>query len=133
MIVVDASAVVSMLAGEADAEALLMRLSLDPDRSISTISIWEIACAIARWKVCSRSEAMEIAEDFMRSAGVAPIAPDMAITALAVDAAERYGLGGGRPGILNMGDCFSYATARHLKARLLFKGDDFGVTDIKPA
>lgn len=122
-----------MLAGEADAEALLMRLSLDPDRSISTISIWEIACAIARWKVCSRSEAMEIAEDFMRSAGVAPIAPDMAITALAVDAAERYGLGGGRPGILNMGDCFSYATARHLKARLLFKGDDFGVTDIKPA
>ncbi|CAN5241579.1 type II toxin-antitoxin system VapC family toxin [soil metagenome] len=133
MIVVDASAVVSMLAGEADAEALLMRLADDSDRSISTISIWETACAIARWKVCSRSEAMEITEDFMRSAGIAPVAPDMAITSLAIEVAERYGRGDGRPGILNMGDCFSYATARHLKARLLFKGDDFSRTDIEPA
>ncbi|MDP3258782.1 MAG: type II toxin-antitoxin system VapC family toxin [Bosea sp. (in: a-proteobacteria)] len=133
MIVVDASAVVSMLAGEADAEALLRRLAVDSNRSISTISVWETACAIARWKVCSRSDAMEIADDFMRSAGMALVAPDMAITALAVEAAERYGLGGGRPGILNMGDCFSYATARHLKARLLFKGDDFSRTDIEPA
>ena len=133
MIVVDASAVVSMLAEEADAEALLMRLSLDPDRSISTISIWEIACAVARWKVCSRSEAMEIGEDFMHSADIAPVAPDLAITALAVEAAERYGRGDGRRGILNLGDCFSYGTARHLKARLLFKGDDFGRTDIEAA
>lgn len=69
----------------------------------------------------------------MRSTGIATVAPDMAITRLAVQAAERYGLGGGRPGILNMGDCFSYATARHLKARLLFKGDDFSRTDIEPA
>ena len=41
--------------------------------------------------------------------------------------------GGGRPGIPNMGDCFSYATARHFGARLLFKGDDFRRTDIEPA
>jgi ribonuclease VapC len=133
LIVIDASAVVSILAGEADAEALLMRLAVDSNRSISTISIWETACAIARWKVCSRPEGMEIAEDFMRSTGIATVAPDMAITRLAVQAAERYGLGGGRPGILNMGDCFSYATARHLKGRLLFKGDDFSRTDIEPA
>ena len=62
-----------------------------------------------------------------------PIAPDTTITALAIDASERYGMGGVRPGILNLGDCFSYGTARHLKARLLFKGDDFGRTDIEPA
>jgi ribonuclease VapC len=57
----------------------------------------------------------------------------MTITALAVAAAERYGNGVGYPGILNLGDCFSYATAKHLNATLLFKGDDFSRTDIEAA
>lgn len=133
MIVVDASAIVSVLAEEPDAEALASRLSSDADRSISTVSMWEAACAIARWKDCSRSDGLAIVEEFMESASIGPVAPDIAITALAINASERYGMGGGRPGILNLGDCFSYATARHLKAALLFKGDDFGRTDIKVA
>lgn len=95
--------------------------------------MWEAACAIARWKGCSRQEGLAIVEEFTRSASISSIAPDMMITGLAVAAAERYGRGGDRPGILNLGDCFSYATAKHLKARLLFKGDDFGRTDIEPA
>lgn len=57
----------------------------------------------------------------------------MTISAIAVDAAQRYGNGPGYPGILNLGDCFSYATAKHLKAPLLFKGDDFSRTDIEAA
>ena len=32
-----------------------------------------------------------------------------------------------------MGDCFSYAIARNYRAALLFKGEDFNKTDIKPA
>ncbi|HEX4185458.1 MAG TPA: type II toxin-antitoxin system VapC family toxin, partial [Stellaceae bacterium] len=31
---------------------------------------------------------------------------------------------------LNMGDCFAYACARVLDMPLLFKGDDFPLTDI---
>jgi ribonuclease VapC len=34
---------------------------------------------------------------------------------------------------LNLGDCFAYALAKQLDAPLLFKGDDFSVTDIRPA
>ncbi|MEP9396653.1 type II toxin-antitoxin system VapC family toxin [Mesorhizobium sp. KR2-14] len=34
---------------------------------------------------------------------------------------------------LNMGDCFSYALAKTRNLPLLFKGDDFIHTDIKPA
>jgi ribonuclease VapC len=30
-----------------------------------------------------------------------------------------------------MGDCFAYALAKTLDAPLLFKGDDFGHTDIR--
>lgn len=34
---------------------------------------------------------------------------------------------------LNLGDCFSYTLAKALDEPLLFKGDDFSKTDIKPA
>ncbi len=137
MIVVDASAIIGIMAEEDDSEALAALLQAQPigpgRRYASTVTMWEAACALARiWKI-DRSEAFAEAGEFVAAAEIAPIAPDMVITALAIDASERYGLGGGRPGILNLGDCFSYATAKHLKARLLFKGDDFGRTDIEPA
>ncbi len=51
--------------------------------------------------------------------------PDM--LAHAVAARERYGRG--RKG-LNMGDCLSYAAAKHLRLTLLFKGEDFARTDV---
>ena len=34
---------------------------------------------------------------------------------------------------LNFGDCFAYALAKELREPLLFKGEDFAQTDIKPA
>jgi ribonuclease VapC len=44
----------------------------------------------------------------------------------------RFGKGR-HPARLNMGDCFSYALAKSLDAPLLYKGDDFGHTDITSA
>ncbi len=38
---------------------------------------------------------------------------------------------GRHPAGLNMGDCYSYAIASIAKAPLLFKGQDFGRTDLK--
>lgn len=46
---------------------------------------------------------------------------------------ERYGKGRGHPARLNFGDCMAYAVARVANAPLLFKGNDFGQTDILPA
>lgn len=136
MIVVDASAVVAMLMPEHDGAHLSARLqdkSVASQRFVSTVSLWEAACAVARLKNCDRRLGLRIVDDFAKAIEIAAVAPDLAITALAVVAAERYGMGGGRPGILNLGDCFSYATAKHLKAALLFRGDDFGRTDITAA
>lgn len=137
MIVVDASAIVAMVVRESDGAELARRLEGRPRgsglRSASTVTIWEAASAVARIDRVSRVRAFELVDQFCRLAAIEPVAPDMAITALAIDASERYGMGGGRPGILNLGDCFSYATARYLKAALLFKGDDFGRTDIERA
>ncbi len=51
---------------------------------------------------------------------------------LAHDAFRRFGKGF-HPARLNYGDCFAYALARELDMPLLFKGDDFPLTDIRPA
>lgn len=44
-----------------------------------------------------------------------------------------YGRGSGHPAALNFGDVFSYAPAKVRGLPLLFKGDDFAQTDIRPA
>jgi ribonuclease VapC len=48
---------------------------------------------------------------------------------LAADAARRYGKGR-HPAALNFGDCLAYAAARQAGACLIYKGDDFALTDV---
>jgi ribonuclease VapC len=45
---------------------------------------------------------------------------------------SRYGKGR-HPAGLNLGDCFSYGLAKVTGEPLLFKGNDFRKTDVKPA
>ena len=49
----------------------------------------------------------------------------------AATAFEVYGKGR-HPAGLNMGDCNSYATAKVAGAALLYKGNDFALTDLPP-
>lgn len=49
---------------------------------------------------------------------------------LAADAFRRFGKGRDNPARLNFGDCLAYAIARRAAAPLLYKGDDFGHTDL---
>ena len=49
------------------------------------------------------------------------------------EAYRDFGKGSGHPAGLNFGDCISYALARELGEALLYKGSDFGETDIRPA
>ena len=51
---------------------------------------------------------------------------------LARQAFVLFGKGRHKAG-LNFGDCFSYALARAYREPLLFKGGDFGFTDLEPA
>ena len=45
---------------------------------------------------------------------------------------RRFGKGN-HPAALNFGDCFAYALAEVTGEPLLFKGDDFALTDIEAA
>ncbi|MBL8924590.1 MAG: type II toxin-antitoxin system VapC family toxin [Myxococcaceae bacterium] len=46
------------------------------------------------------------------------------------DAFCRFGKGR-HPAALNMGDCITFATARHTALPLMFKGEDFAQTDVE--
>ena len=50
---------------------------------------------------------------------------------IAIEAFRRFGRGR-HPAALNIGDCFSYALAVATDDSLLFKGDNFAQTDIRP-
>lgn len=49
------------------------------------------------------------------------------------DAYRDFGKGSRHPAQLNYGDCFAYALAKTSGEPLLFKGDDFTHTDVRPA
>ena len=53
--------------------------------------------------------------------------------ALARRAWREYGRGSGHPARLNFGDCLAYGFAKGEQEPLLFKGNDFVLTDIEPA
>jgi ribonuclease VapC len=57
---------------------------------------------------------------------------DSAQAMLAREGFRLFGKGR-HPAGLNFGDCLCYALARHRAEPLLFKGNDFSQTDIKPA
>ena len=50
---------------------------------------------------------------------------------IARNAYRDFGKGSGHPAGLNFGDCFAYALAKVTGEPLLFKGGDFGFTDIR--
>lgn len=52
---------------------------------------------------------------------------------IARKAYRAFGRGRGHKAKLNYGDCFAYALAVQSGEPLLFKGNDFSVTDIAPA
>jgi ribonuclease VapC len=133
MIVVDSSAVVAMLFGEASAAALAERLAADPDRVMSVASYLETGTVLAGRRRSDRLKAIDDLDAFLGEAGIALAAVDAAQARLALTARIVRGRGMGQDGALNFGDCFAYALAKSLDAPLLFVGDDFAGTDVTAA
>lgn len=126
---VDASAIVAMLAGEADASELSLGFTRAEAISTSTLAVYEAVLGLSRAQRISISDAETAVGDLLTHAGAEIIPITAEIGRAAIRAFERYGRGR-HPARLNMGDCFAYACARALGVPLLFKGDDFSQTDI---
>jgi ribonuclease VapC len=72
------------------------------------------------------------AAQILENHAVEVIAFDETMALAAIGAFDRYGKGR-HPAGLNFGDCCSYALAKTRRIPLLYKGDDFALTDIPSA
>jgi ribonuclease VapC len=77
----------------------------------------------------SIADAEGIVDEFVQRTGMQILPITTEIGHAAIDAFDRYGRGR-HAAQLNMGDCFAYACAKALGAPLLYKGDDFALTDL---
>lgn len=125
----DASAIVAIIAGEADADSLTTKLGQSAERLYSAMSKWEAAAAIARIFGAPPAIARGRVESFIAETGMQFVPIGEAEAAIALDAFAAYGKGHHKAS-LNMGDCFAYACAKANGAKLLYKGDDFAQTDM---
>ena len=133
MIVVDSSAVVAILFGEPQTDALPARLATDPERVMSVACNLETGTVLAGRRRSDRLRAIDDLDRFLDEAGIALVPVDAAKARLALRARIRFGRGMGHAGVLNFGDAFACALARTHQAPLLFIGDDFATTGLTVA
>ena len=89
------------------------------------------ACIFKAGVEYARCRANRGCASIFAAAGLEIVAFDAAQARLAEEGMIRFGKGrGGEPAVLNVGDLFAYALARHLTAPLLFTGRDFTATDV---
>lgn len=129
MIVLDSSAVVAILKHEPDAQLFEIKLSETKEILIGAPTKFELLMVMARWR---QSPAVDLALSLLETVSAKVVPWDDAMTSLAVEAEFKFGKGRHKAN-LNFGDCMSYAVAKSLNAPLLFKGDDFALTDITSA
>ena len=128
--IVDSSAVIAVLnqeEGWQDIDAALRQASR-PQMSAATYV--ELGIVVDRLTAPSVSRRLD---RLLAAWGieVVPLTEPQARTARA--AHRDYGRGSGHPARLNLGDCFAYALAADTGQTLLYKGEDFGHTDIESA
>lgn len=125
--IVDASALLAILLDEEEAEAFLSRIHTADTALISAVNYLEVAIRADRTRNVLTAQSVDALIEAARIA-IAPVTPAQAKIARRAYAA----FGKGRhPAGLNMGDCFAYALAQERGLPLLFKGDDFGKTDVR--
>lgn len=128
VVVVDSSVLICILLAEPEAE-YYANLLVDADIFISAVSIVESAMVIEYKRgvqgAIEYDELLDILDPTI-------IAFDREQATLARAAWRQWGKGR-HSAKLNFGDCCSYAAAKHLNQPLLFKGDDFSKTDLRPS
>lgn len=124
--VIDTSALVAILQREPERRRFIEAIEATDVRLISVATFVEISIVV---EARHGAEGLRDLDHFISRAGIELVAVDAEHGNVARGAFSRFGKGRHRAG-LNHGDCFSYALATVLGEQLLFKGDDFGHTDV---
>jgi ribonuclease VapC len=127
--IIDTSALVAVLDQELEAERIVRTLASAPERILSAANLVEVGIVMQARRGDDGARDLDLL--------LAKLRVDIeVVTANQADIARkafrRYGRGR-HAANLNFGDCFAYALAKCTSAPLLFKGDDFGQTDVMVA
>jgi ribonuclease VapC len=126
---VDASALVAILAEEQGWEAFERRIAQADNLLWSAMSRYEAILGLRRSRNISLADAQRDVDALAAAFRFRMVVIGDAESHAALNAHARYGKGH-HPARLNMGDCFAYACAHSHHAELLYKGDDFALTDL---
>jgi ribonuclease VapC len=127
VISLDTSVLIAIMLDEPEAEAFKAVLRHAPSIIIGWPTLFETRAVLTAKQFSNPGEIVNLLSS---APNITAVAFDGKHYRAAEEALDRYGKGR-HPASLNMGDCFSYAVAAIAKAPLLFKGHDFGQTDLK--
>ena len=124
--VIDTSAVLAILQDEPERRRFAESIEAADTTRMSAATWVESSMVVeARYG----SDGLRDFDRLMERIAVEIVPVDLEQARAAREAFRRFGKGR-HPAGLNFGDCFSYALARMLGETLLFKGTDFGQTDL---
>jgi len=135
----DASVIVAILHREPGFEELQKRISsLGSPFFVSPLVKYEAAVSLARAKSGPLAkpspdalrQTKNIVDRFIEVIGAEEMSISPEIGTGAIEASILYGKAVGHPAGLNLGDCFAYACAKANQVGLLYKGNDFSLTDL---
>jgi ribonuclease VapC len=130
MIAVDTSAIVAIVFKEPERDRFVDAIEAAPLALISTVSVVELRMVVHARR---GMRAVLLANDLLRLPRFEIVPPGTADMEAAFAAFLTYGRGSSHPAKLNFGDVFSYALAKTRDPPLLYKGNDFAETDLRPA
>ena len=135
---VDASVIVAILNQESGWEELSKQLSGNVNFYVSALVRFEATQGLARASAGPRKptaeallKARDLVDQLILEIGGENVPIGNEIGSRAIDASARYGKAVGHQADLNLGDCFAYACAKTLQVPLLYKGNDFLLTDLR--
>jgi ribonuclease VapC len=124
--VLDTSALIAILFNEPEAPGIEAAIEGDATRLLSAASLLETSIVVESRYGESGARELDL---LIYKAGIEIVSVTHDQAELARQAYRRYGKGRHAAG-LNFGDCFSYALSMHSGEPLLYKGNDFGKTDV---
>ncbi len=124
--VIDTSALISILLGEPESKALASAIAANPKRLLSAFSALETSIVIEAKKGDAGGREFDL---LLHRAQVKVVGMNPEQAELARKAWRTFGKGR-HPAGLNIGDCCSYALSKYSGEPLLFKGNDFNKTDL---
>jgi ribonuclease VapC len=124
--VLDTSALLAILLNEPERRSFTEAIELAESRSLSAANFVEVSIILEQRH---GAEGVRAFDRLLAAAAITIVAVDSDQAHIARDAYQMYGKGRHAAG-LNYGDCFAYALATVRAEPLLFKGNDFTLTDV---